>query len=46
MLEVFVKNNLERVVFSINGTGNNGTHDKLGKIGTFSILGLKIWDGS
>jgi len=31
-------------VFSINGAGNNGTHGKLGKIGTFSILGLKIWE--
>jgi len=33
-------------VLGKNGTGNNGTNGKVGKNGTFSILGLKIWSGS
>jgi len=34
-----------RMILGEHCTGNNGTHGKLGKIGTFSILGLKLWDG-
>jgi len=29
-------------VSSKNGTGNEGTNEKLGKNGTFSVLGYKI----
>jgi len=28
-----------------NGAGNNGTNGKVGKNGTFSMLGLGVWDG-
>jgi len=32
-------------VSSKNGTDNNGINGKVGKHGTFSILGLNVWNG-